>query len=408
MFLVLLLVSLSSAEFLTPVPDHERFTLPDLCQEDTVLSCTLVHLDLASLQGSTLVFNGTTFTLLDQPGNNTFTFSTEDGDEATLTVDNELGAVWGNARMINGGDFVIEPSLDNCVGCHVVIEEDIGAFPHDHVVVSPSFEETRSRKPAWPELGDLLKKGRSDKTTMVTYTIKIYYTPELLKSYGNDKAMLKTMAEQVVGETNQGYINSKIPLRAVLHCMEETTVPEAKINEIGIFHKYKGGGNGLRGSADAAALLILKHKKYCGVAWIPSAPYDKLQFHLFRDFMVSITVLNCGLGGTYTFGHELSHNMGNDHDKYNRNRKIPFARGYHIPGTDVRTIMAYVRPKKFGGGYRNQINYYSNPNVKFKGIPTGVEGEANSARMIRENRFPMADDDGVDSVNGDVGVDGDQ
>ena len=134
MFLLLFLVSLSSAEFLTPVPDHENFTLPDLCQEDTVLSCTLVHLDLASLQGSTLVFNGTTFTLLDQPGNNTFTFSTEDGDEATLTVDNQLGAVWANVRMINGGDFVIEPSLDNCVGCHVVIEEDIGAFPNDHVV----------------------------------------------------------------------------------------------------------------------------------------------------------------------------------------------------------------------------------------------------------------------------------
>ena len=28
--------------------------------------------------------------------------------------------------------------------------------------------------------------------------------------------------------------------------------------------------------------------------------------------------------------------------------------------------------------------------------------------VINEKRFPMADDDGVDIVNGDVGVDGDQ
>ena len=45
-----------------------------------------------------------------------------------------------------------------------------------------------------------------------------------------------------------------------------------------------------------------------------------------------------------------------------------------------------MRPEKYGGGYRNEINDYSNPNVKFKNVPTGVEGKADAARMITENR----------------------
>ena len=383
MFLLLLLASLTSAEFLTPVTDHDNFTLPDFCLDDTVLSCTLVQLDLACLQDSSLVFNGTTLTFLDKPGNNTYTFSSEDGDEATFTVDSELGAVWGNAELANGRDFIIEPVLDSCDGCHMVIEENREAFHRDHKV-SPTLAEMRSDS-NWAELPALLKKGRTDKTTMVTYTIKVYYTPEVKKSVKN----IKTMVDQVIAVTNQGYINSKIPLRVTLHCMEETTKPESQMADLDIFRRYKGGDNGLRGSADAAALLIKTHERFCGVGYMPGVPDDKMSTWNFRHYMVSMTTAQCALG-TYTFGHEVSHNMGNDHDKYDKTNKVPYAHGYHIPGTDVRTIMAYVRPEKYGGGYHKEVNYYSNPSVKFKNIPTGVEGVADAARMIRENRFAIA------------------
>ena len=382
--LLFLHVSLTSAEFLTPVPD-DNATLPDLCEEDTVVSCTLVQIHLACLNDSTLVFNGTTLTLLDKPGNNTFTFSSEEGDEATFTMDSELGAVWGHAHFADGRDFIIEPNLENCPACHVVIEEDRQAFHEDHKV-TPTLAEMRSdSKESWPGLGALLKKGRKDKTTMVTYTIKIYYTPEVKKAVGNDIKMLKGLVDQVVADTNQGYINSKIPLRITLHCMEETTKGESELADLDIFRRYKGGDNGLRGSADAAALLISRHDRYCGVGYMPPYAEKDMSKWNFRHYMVSMTTLNCALG-TATFGHEVSHNMGNDHDKYDKDNKIPYAQGYHLPGLDVRTIMAYVRPEKYGGGYRNEINYYSNPNVKFKNVPTGVEGKADAARMITENR----------------------
>merc|ERR1711994_583420 len=85
--------SFVSAEFLTPVPDHGNATMPDLCQEDTVMSCNLVQVDLARLKDSSMDFMGTTLDFLDKPGDNTYTFSSG-FSEASFTVDSDLGVVW--------------------------------------------------------------------------------------------------------------------------------------------------------------------------------------------------------------------------------------------------------------------------------------------------------------------------
>ena len=37
------------------------------------------------------------------------------------------------------------------------------------------------------------------------------------------------------------------------------------------------------------------------------------------------------------------------------------------------------------------INFYSNPDVKFKGVPTGKKGAASAARVMREKRFAIAE-----------------
>merc|ERR1719225_351908 len=290
LFLLLLLhgVSFSSAEFLTPVLDHGDAILPDLCQQETVMSCDLVQVDIAALQDSTLV-------LMD----------------ATFSVDTELGAVWGHAQLADGRDFIIEPNLDNCKGCHVVIEENEEAFPEDHAVVFPEDAETRSNLEWTRTASDLLEMGKTDKTTVVAYSIKLYYTPEVRESVPD----IRAMADQVIATTNQGYINSEIPLRATLHCLEETEEPESyftaidDVNAITLFRDYKGGDNGLRGSADAAALIVKEAVAVCGIAYRLSDASN------YGGWMVSMTQLSCALGG-YTFGHELGHNMGLHHDKY--------------------------------------------------------------------------------------------
>ena len=92
----------------------------------------------------------------------------------------------------------------------------------------------------------------------------------------------------------------------------------------------------------------------------------------------------------YTFGHELSHNFGNWHDKYQNGwREYAYAQGYHIPRSKFRTIMAYRRSQKPKNTL--QINYYSNPDVKIKKKRTGQNGKADAARRITEARFVIAD-----------------
>merc|ERR1712203_561764 len=175
------------------------------------------------------------------------------------------------------------------------------------------------------------------------------------------------MADQVIATTNQGYINSKIPLRAVLHCIEETNEPESAFTldnrdqgRLGYFRQYKDGGNSLRGSADAAVLIVKDAQGVCGVG------YKLRDASNYDDWMVSLTELSCALGG-YTFGHELGHNMGLDHDKYaDATRNTPYSQGYHLPGTKYRTILAYTH-----GEHRLRANHYSNPRVNFLDVPTG-------------------------------------
>ena len=165
MLYLVFLTSLASAEFLSSVDDAGDVVLPEMCEEDTVISCTLVHIDLDCLNNDTLVFNDTTLTFLDQPGNDSFTFSSEDGDEATFTLDEEMGAVWGHVELADARDFIIEPlDLDSCPGCHVLIEEDRSAFPLDHKVAPPEFAEMRSDSALAKKVGDLIKKGKTDKT----------------------------------------------------------------------------------------------------------------------------------------------------------------------------------------------------------------------------------------------------
>merc|ERR1719180_294625 len=97
----------------------------------------------------------------------------------------------------------------------------------------------------------LLEKGELDSKTMVSYSIKVYVTPEVKAAYSNYSESVKYLIEIV----NKQYKRSKIPLRAKLHCIEETETSEAEgINDYSVFDKSKGGSiEELRGSADLAA-----------------------------------------------------------------------------------------------------------------------------------------------------------
>ena len=238
-----------------------------------------------------------------------------------------------------------------------------------------------------------------NRNEIVTYSVMIYYTAEFAATTPN----IRDFVDQVIAETNQGYINSQIPVRAKLHCTEQATIPEIKFG-FDMFQnfitmkkdsydktRFKNHYDALRNTADAAALLVNEFQ-YCGIGRIGAYANG----HTF-----SVTEKSCALG-YYTFGHELGHNFGCAHDKGTHiNPDFSYGHGHLIQPTGsskysgYRTNMAY-----FSSGHYVKVNYYSNPDVIFPdtGTPTGVAGLSNNAKVITDNRYTFAalgDESGV-------------
>merc|ERR1712112_555471 len=89
---------------------------------------------------------------------------------------------------------------------------------------------------------------------------------------------------------------------------------------------------------------------------------------------VSVTKKSCATG-YYSFGHEIGHNFGSNHNPEQYSSTSGDGYGHLIKPTGetefsgFRTILAY-----FAAGHANRVNHYSNPNVLYNGNPTGVEG----------------------------------
>merc|ERR1711922_106232 len=168
-------------------------------------------------------------------------------------------------------------------------------------------------------------RAADDTTTIVTYSVKIYYDKKFKAATSDIDGFL----DQVIQETNQGYINSKVPLRLKLHCHEEAPGTFSNHNAINEFERIKGGDyKAILGSADQAALL-LKDYGGCGRArGINMIPSGK---------MISVTKKSCALG-YYSFGHELAHNIGLAHNRETRH--------YNRASLMVRPILSKEEKEK--------------------------------------------------------------
>merc|ERR1719167_1267246 len=290
--------------------------------------------------------------------------------EATFTRGKSNNLI-GNVLYSDGRDFTLEP-CKAFKGCHVWMEEDETHWVDEESVPETDEERKNAKVKNRQATSALIQQGRDDSTTVVTYSVMFYYTPEFA-SITDD---IPLFVSQVIAETNQGYINSGIPLRIRSHCIAAATLHDHPryITMINQFSQYKPIDE-LRNSADAAALLVKKFDS-CGVAKTDTFESGNT---------VSVTQKSCALG-YFSFGHEIGHNFGCMHDaKQGPNRYYSYGLGKHISSSPgVRTIMAYNAP-----GHRTRVNWWSNPDVKYQGVASGTSGE-NNARVLREHRFAFA------------------
>merc|ERR1719397_1464194 len=373
MLLTLLLISSGAIgtlgnKILVTFPKGESRSEEVCCKDKFLRSCRNAAVDpdlLIKQEDISIIDIDLQFNNRVEP--NGYVYKNIDGDEAVITYNKRTGNMFGSFKTVYYGSYAIE----KCHNDYVWKEFDVKSFEKE-IFQGTSLPEIAGKK-------KLVEQGVADTTTPVTYSVMLYYTPE----FASVTSDIPGFMDQALAETNQGYVNSQIPLTITKHCIEEATISDIADTStfISTFRAMKGSDAALRNTADAAYLLA-KDFNSCGVGYL--ATYA-------NGLTVSIAQKSCALG-YYTFAHELGHNFGCHHDPaVADNTYFSYGHGHHIEqgsaSTGYRTILAYS-----ASGHQTRVNYYSDPliNLPLTQTATGVAGLSDNARGIRENRFSFA------------------
>ena len=348
---------------------HTRSSGEVCCRDRNLLACrdAIVYPELLEDHDS-IVLDGVTVDFVSTVQPNGHVYRSVDGDEAIITYNAATGNLFGSFKTFSGKSYGIE----KCGAGYAWKEFNIAGFKADSAI------ELNDRMVMSRESAELRARAAADNVTAATYSVMFYYT----RDFETVTSDIPGFIDQVLAETNQGYANSGVPLTATRFCIEAATINDIQDTGsfISAFAGMKSSVAALRNSADAAALLSVDFNS-CGVAYLNTISSGNT---------VSICQKSCALG-YYSFGHELGHNMGLTHNReVATNVFYPHGHGHLIEAgsasTGARTILAYS-----ASGHSRRVNYYSNPSLTYQptGTALGVEGEANNAAVLLENRLAM-------------------
>ena len=209
--------------------------------------------------------------------------------------------------------------------------------------------------------------------------VLVAYTPAARAAEGGTTQM-EARINLAITETNQAYASSGVVQRLRLAGTTEVSYTEADISSDlsrlkGTTDGYLDSLHALRDGASADLVsLIGQNYAACGVAYVMSGNTPG-----FAPWAFSVVDRTC-MTGYYSFGHELGHNMGLNHDRAqygaggSGSGAYSYSYGYQDPGEAFRTIMAY---NCTGGCTR--VKYFSNPDVQYGGLAMGVDENAADA-----------------------------
>jgi len=340
------------------------------CQDAHAIFCSQVEINVDALgeEDIELPFDISVQFANMIPGNQLSYHYVGDNSEVVFTYNPISDSLYGHVSTLDGRSFVVE----NCgQDGHVFKEIDIANIGEDVAVV----DETGGQQIDYDSNQPEMEQGGA------TFSVKFYYTPEFAEATADIDGFL----DQVLSETNQGYMNSGVNLTITKHCSELATVSDGtdSYDTFDAFKTMKGDVAMLRGTADVAALITSNTVgNICGLGSLNVIASGNT---------VSLTAKPCALG-YYSFGHEVGHNIGLHHDPAtSTNTYYPYGHGHLIaagngnPG--LRTILAY-----YADGHSTRVNYYSNPDINHPstGTPLGVDGLSDNARLLNEKATSLA------------------
>ncbi len=216
--------------------------------------------------------------------------------------------------------------------------------------------------------------------------VLVVYTPQAEAGAGGTN-QIAAVAQSAVDAMNASLINSGVP--TMINLAHTVLV------------NYNDSGDSstdlqfVRNSAEVAALrdihradmvsLIVNSTDACGRGYVMRNPGPG-----FAGLAFQVTARGCAVGNL-SFAHEFGHNMGLEHNPENSSAfpnggSYPWSFGHWHDG-EYRTVMSYSSNCSNGCSRRQ---YFSNPDVMFNGLPTGVADERDNARSLEQTRLIVA------------------
>ena len=229
----------------------------------------------------------------------------------------------------------------------------------------------------------------------------VAYTPKAREAAGNMDAFIQF----AIDNAHRSYRNSNIDFRLrLVHAHEVNYSQDADMVEDLNVLTVPGDGymdevHALRDryGTDLVVLIVeTSTSNACGIAWTPDFRRDPNADY--SDTGFSVMGQNCELVNYYTFAHELGHNQGAHHDPDNTCDSPPctlpspptfqYRHGRCNVAESWNTIMAYGSNRQ--GSCGREIPYFSSPNIRYRGTPTGDAAVRDNRRVLLETARRVA------------------
>jgi hypothetical protein len=216
--------------------------------------------------------------------------------------------------------------------------------------------------------------------------VMVVYT-SVARTAAGGEAQMQALVREGVALANQTYANSGINQRLRLAYAGEIAYTETGDMSLDL-DRLTAPSDGFMDEvhqlrdqygADFVSLWTNRSDDSAGLGWINRTQSTSFARSAFNVCLRTAAVSNI------TFPHELGHNMGAMHDRDNSTNAGMFSYSYGYQQNTAtpffRSVMAYACS---AGVTCPRVPYFSNPDVRYAGSPTGVE--VNAARSADNRR----------------------